>query len=226
MKPRETRAGWGRPLPLEAQGVSPLTLNRLSLYLRCLQDLSGQGVERVSSTELADRYQLSASQIRKDLAQFGEFGIRGVGYEIDHLRERLRTLLGLDRQRGVVIVGVGSLGTALARFPGFNEDGYRVVGLIDADPAKVGRRLADLRIEPPERLAGLVRDTGASIGVLAVPTAAAQASYEALAAAGVRAVLNFVPTQLRATRGVRVKTVDLRIGLEELGFFLAQSRAR
>jgi redox-sensing transcriptional repressor len=206
--------------------VSPLTLNRLSLYLRCLQDLATQGVERVSSTELADRYQLSASQIRKDLAQFGEFGIRGVGYEIDHLRERLRTLLGLDRQHGVVILGVGSLGTALARFPGFNQDGYRVVGLVDADPAKVGHRLGELRIEPPSRLTALVRETGATIGVLAVPTATAQASYEALAAAGVRAVLNFVPTQLRVTRGVRVKTVDLRIGLEELGFFLAQARAR
>jgi redox-sensing transcriptional repressor len=206
--------------------VSPLTLNRLSLYLRCLQELAALGVERISSTELADRYQLSASQIRKDLAQFGEFGIRGVGYEIDHLRERLRTLLGLDRQHGVVILGVGSLGTALARFPGFNEDGYRVVGLVDSDPAKAGQRLGELRIEPPSRLAALVRQTGATIGVLAVPTATAQASYEALAAAGVRAVLNFVPTQLRVTRGVRVKTVDLRIGLEELGFFLAQSRTR
>jgi redox-sensing transcriptional repressor len=183
-------------------------------------------VERISSTDLADRYQLSASQIRKDLAQFGEFGIRGVGYEIDHLRERLRTLLGLDRQHGVVILGVGSLGTALARFPGFNEDGYRVVGLVDSDPGKIGQQLGDLRIEPPGRLAALVRETGATIGVLAVPKATAQASYEALAAAGVRAVLNFVPTQLRAGRAVRVKTVDLRIGLEELGFYLAQSRAR
>ncbi|HXT20719.1 MAG TPA: redox-sensing transcriptional repressor Rex, partial [Thermoanaerobaculia bacterium] len=204
--------------------VSPLTLNRLSLYLRCLQDLHGQGVERVSSKELAERYQLSASQIRKDLAQFGEFGIRGVGYEIEHLRERLRALLGLDRQHGLVILGVGSLGTALARFAGFNQDGYRVVGLVDADAAKVGRRLGELRVDPPERLAALVRETGATIGVLAVPAAAAQAAYNALAAGGVRAVLNFAPTQIRARRGVRLKTVDLRVDLEELGFFLARER--
>jgi redox-sensing transcriptional repressor len=202
--------------------VSPLTLNRLSIYLRCLQELEGAGVERVSSTELAERYQLSASQIRKDLAQFGEFGIRGVGYEVGQLRERLRQLLGLERAHGLVIVGVGSLGTALAGFPGFNGDGFRVVGLVDADPAKVGRSLGRLRIRALVDLAEVVHETHATIGVIAVPSTAAQPSYDALVAAGVRAVLNFAPTQLRLQRGVRVKTVDLRIGLEELGFFLAQ----
>jgi redox-sensing transcriptional repressor len=205
-------------------GVSPLTLNRLSLYLRCLQELAVQGVARVSSTELADRYQLSASQIRKDLAQFGEFGIRGVGYEVGHLTSRLRELLGLDRERGVVIVGVGSLGTALARFPGFNCDGYRVVGLADADPRMTGRRVSGLVIEPMSRLPALVRATGASLGVVAVPSAAAQEAYDALAAAGVGAVLNFAPTQIRALPAVPIKTVDLRIDLEELGFLLTQRR--
>jgi len=203
--------------------TSPLTLNRLSLYLRCLQDLASQGVERVSSKELAERYQLSASQIRKDLAQFGEFGIRGVGYEIEHLRDRLRALLGLDRRHGLVILGVGSVGTALARFAGFNQDGYRVVGLVDSDPAKVGRRLGTLRVEPVARLTAVVRETGATIGVLAVPAAAAQSSYDALVSAGIGAVLNFAPTQIRESRGVRIKTVDLRVDLEELGFYLAQA---
>ena len=202
--------------------VSPLTLNRLSLYLRCLQELRAQGLERVSSTELADHYQLSASQIRKDLAQFGEFGIRGVGYEIEHLIARLRTLLGLDRERGLVIVGVGSLGTALARFPGFNQEGYRVVGLVDADPRLEGRKVGGLVVQPMSSLRTLVRDTGAALGVMAVPSGAAQQVYEALAAAGVGAVLNFAPTQIHATPEVPVKTVDLRIDLEELGFLLAE----
>jgi redox-sensing transcriptional repressor len=203
-------------------GVSPLTLNRLSLYLRCLQELAGEGVPRVSSTELAERYGLSASQIRKDLAQFGEFGIRGVGYEVDHLRARLRKLLGLDRERGLVIVGVGSLGTALARFPGFNQDGYRVVGLADSDPHLAGRKVDGLVVEPMAGLAELVRRTGASLGVLAVPSGAAQGAYDALAATGVGAVLNFAPVQIRTRPGVPVKTVDLRIHLEELGFLLNQ----
>ena len=204
--------------------VSPLTLNRLSLYLRCLQELETSGVERVSSTELADRYQLSASQIRKDLAQFGEFGIRGVGYEVRQLRDRLRSLLGLQRTTGVVIVGVGSLGSALAAYPGFNADGFRVVGLVDSDPAKVGRRFGELRVRPASELAEVVRETKATMGVLTVPSPAAQSSYDALAAAGIRAVLNFAPTQLKLARGVRVKTVDLRIGLEELGFYLARPK--
>jgi redox-sensing transcriptional repressor len=201
--------------------VSPLTLNRLSLYLRCLQELQRAGVERVSSTELAERYQLSASQIRKDLAQFGEFGIRGVGYEVQQLRDRLRALLGLERTHHLLIVGVGRLGTALAAYPGFNGDGFRVVGLVDADPAKVGKQIGSLAVRPIAELATLVRETRATMGVLTVPSSAAQASYDALADAGIRAVLNFAPTQLRLRSGVRVKTVDLRIGLEELGFFLA-----
>jgi len=206
-----------------AEEVSPLTLNRLSFYLRSLRHLQEQGIKRVSSQELAQRYHLSATQIRKDLAQFGEFGIRGVGYEVRHLRERLRHLLGLERTQNLVIVGVGRLGTALAAYPGFNSDGFRVVGLVDSDPAKIDRRIGGLRVRPTAELADVVRDGNAIMGVLTVPTAAAQASYDALAAAGVRAVLNFAPTQLRTTRGVRVKTVDLRIGLEELGFFLARA---
>jgi redox-sensing transcriptional repressor len=204
--------------------VSPLTLNRLSLYLRCLRDLALHGVARVSSTELAERYHLSASQIRKDLAQFGEFGIRGVGYEVDRLTARLRTLLGLDAERGIVLVGVGSLGTALARFPGFNCDGYRIVGLVDADPRVVGRRVAGLVVEPLAELPALVRRTGATLGVLAVPAGAAQEAYDALAASGVGAVLNFAPTQIRTLPEVPAKTVDLRIDLEELGFVLTQRR--
>jgi redox-sensing transcriptional repressor len=203
-------------------GVSPLTLNRLSLYLRCLQELGAEGVARVSSTELADRYGLSASQIRKDLAQFGEFGIRGVGYEVPQLRSRLRSLLGLDRERGLVIVGVGSLGTALVRFPGFNRDGYSVVGLADSDPRLVGRKVDGKAVEPVAALGALVRRTGATLGVLAVPSGAAQGAYEALAAAGIGAVLNFAPTQIRALPGVPVKTVDLRIYLEELGFLMGR----
>ena len=209
---------------MKSEAVSPLTLNRLSLYLRCLQQLHGEGVERVSSKELAERYQLSASQIRKDLAQFGEFGIRGVGYEVRHLRERLRHLLGLERTQNLVIVGVGRLGTALAAYPGFNSDGFRVVGLVDSDPAKIDRRIGGLRVRPTAELADVVRDGNAIMGVLTVPTAAAQASYDALVAAGVRAVLNFAPTQIRTSRGVRLKTVDLRVDLEELGFFLARER--
>lgn len=209
-----------------AESVSPLTLNRLSVYLRCLRDLQGQGVKRISSQELAERYLLSATQIRKDLAQFGEFGIRGVGYDVDQLAAHLTGLFGLDRDHPLVIVGMGNLGSALARFLGFNQGPFRVVAGVDSDPAKVGRRIAGLTIRPSDELAAVVAETGAVIGVLAVPAPAAQPSYDDLVRAGVQAVLSFSPVQIQQRPGVPVKGVDLRIHLEELAFALRTTRGQ
>lgn len=200
--------------------VSSLTLHRLSVYLRSLQRLREEGVAQVSSQELANRFHLSPTQIRKDLAQFGEFGIRGVGYRVDHLEERLRSLLGLDVCRSMVLVGVGNLGRALLRHPGFNSSSFRLVGAVDADPKKIGRRVGGLTVEPPNALSRLVERSGAEIGILAVPADAAPANAEALVAAGVRAILNFAPARLPERPGVRTLHVDLRISLEELGYYL------
>lgn len=203
-----------------SEEVSPLTLNRLSFYLRCLRHLQELGIKRVSSQELAQRYHLSATQIRKDLAQFGEFGIRGVGYEVDELAAHLNTLLGLDSEHRLVIVGMGNLGTALAQYLGFNYGAFRVVAGVDTDPAKVGREIAGFKIRPTSELADVVRESGAEIGVLAVPAEAAQENYEALAASGIKAVLNFAPVRVKRIEGALLKNVDLRINLEELAFFL------
>ena len=207
-----------------AESVSPLTLNRLSVYLRCLRDLQGQRVRRISSQELAERYLLSATQIRKDLAQFGEFGIRGVGYDVDQLAAHLTAVLGLDRDHPLVIVGMGNLGSALARFLGFNQGPFRVVAGVDSDPAKVGRRIAGLTIRHSDELAPVVAETGAVIGVLTVPAPAAQACYDDLVGAGIRAVLSFAPVHVQQRPGVPVKGVDLRIHLEELAFALRGMR--
>jgi len=206
----------------DREGVSPLTLNRLSVYLRCLRQLQEDGVRRIASQELAERYLLSASQIRKDLAQFGEFGIRGVGYDVAELARRLSTLLGLDDDHPIVIVGMGNLGSALAHYLGFNHGAFRVVAGVDRDPAKVGRDMGAFTVRPVADLAVIVRETGAEIGVLAVPAAAAQENYDALAAAGVRAVLNFAPARVKEQPGVPLKHVDLRIQLEEVAFFLGR----
>lgn len=200
--------------------VSSLTLHRLSVYLRSLQRLREEGVAQVSSQELADRFHLSPTQIRKDLAQFGEFGIRGVGYRVDHLEERLRSLLGLDVCRNMVLVGVGNLGRALLRHPGFNSSSFRLVGAVDADPKKIGRRVGRLTVEEPEALPRLVERTVAEIGILAVPADAASANAGALVTAGIRAILNFAPARLPERPGVLTLNVDLRISLEELGYFL------
>jgi len=204
----------------ELEEVSPLTLNRLSFYLRCLRHLQELGVNRVSSQEMAQRYHLSATQIRKDLAQFGEFGIRGVGYDVDALADHLNSLLGLDRQHALVIVGMGNLGSALAQYLGFNYGAFRVVAGVDNDPKKIGRRVARLIVRSSLDLKQVVRDSGAEIGVLAVPAEAAQENYDALAEVGIKGVLNFAPVRVKRRPDVPLKNVDLRINLEELAFFL------
>jgi redox-sensing transcriptional repressor len=207
----------------DPQAVPPVTLNRLSIYLRCLRRLREQGVRRVASQALAKQFRLSATQIRKDLAQFGEFGIRGVGYDVDQLCGRLSALLGVDRQRAIVIVGMGNLGSALARHVGFNNDSFAVVGGFDNDDQKVGSVIGHLRVSHISELPEVAARTCAEIGVLTVPASAAQRNYDALTGAGVKAVLNFAPARLRLDPEVPTKNVDLSIDLEELGFLLCNN---
>lgn len=200
--------------------VSPLTLNRLSFYLRCLRRLQEEEVSRISSKNLAERFHLSATQIRKDLAQFGEFGIRGVGYEVEPLVQRLSELLGLDRLHRLVIVGMGNLGSALAQYLGFNSGAFRVVAGVDRDPDKVGRRVGDIVVEPADDLDRVIAENDVEIGVLCVPAASAQERYDALVEAGIKGVINFSPTRIRPVPEAPLKDVDLRINLEELAYFL------
>lgn len=199
--------------------ISPLTINRISVYLRSLRQLEAQGVARISSQQLARRFHLSSTQIRKDLALFGGFGVRGVGYDVARLAQQLTTLLHLDRIQRIVIVGMGNIGTALARFPAFNSGTFRVVAGFDTDPARIGREIGPVRILPMEDLETVVEATGARLAVLAVPAEAAVPVFRAIAATGIPSVLNFAPVTLPPVPGCRVKHVDLRIHLEELVFF-------
>lgn len=200
--------------------VSSLTLNRLSIYLRCLRRLRDEGLATVSSLDLADRFHLSASQIRKDLAQFGEFGTRGVGYDVSQLSDRLHVLLGLDRTHSILLIGAGNLGSALARFLSFDDRSFRVVAAIDNDPEKIGTNIGEVPVHGPEDLDQVVIETGAEIAVLAVPTEAAQEIYDRVIAAGIKAILNFAPVRLARDPEIPTKAVDLRIFLEELGYQL------
>jgi len=205
----------------EREAISELTTGRLSVYLRCLTFLESQGQKTVSSHELAERFHLNSAQIRKDLACFGEFGTRGVGYDVSRLKSNLVQTLGIDRTRNIVIVGAGNLGMALADYSGFNTNGFHIVALLDADPEKVGRNSrADIPVLPWDRRAELIRRNRIEIGIIAVPADSAQAVYEALADAGIQAVLNFAPVQIKMRDHVKVKSVDLRINLESLSFHL------
>jgi redox-sensing transcriptional repressor len=199
-----------------------MTIRRLSIYSRCLVQLEEDGVKTVSSHELAERFHLNSAQVRKDLAYFGEFGIRGIGYYVSNLRQELSRLLGLDREWRLALVGFGNLGSALFRYRGFARGGFRVAAIVDDDPAKAGRMVDGLPILPVEDLPRAVRQGGIQIGVVAVPAEAAQLVADRLVAAGVRAILNFAPARLKVPRDVRLQNVDLSIELENLSFHLAQ----
>ena len=201
--------------------ISELTTSRLSVYLRCLTYLESQGQKTVSSHELAEKFHLNSAQIRKDLACFGEFGTRGVGYDVSRLRAHLIETLGIDRTRNVLIVGAGNLGMALADYHGFNSNGFHLVAIVDTDPEKIGRSSrSGIPIMPWERLTDIVRRNHVDIGIVAVPAEGAQVVHDALADAGIHAILNFAPTQIKLRPDVKVRSVDLRINLESLSFHL------
>ncbi len=206
--------------------VSELTTGRLSVYLRCLEALEEAGVRTVSSRGLAERFNLNAALIRKDLAHFGEFGVRGVGYFVEDLRRQLRAILGLDRGLRVAILGAGNLGCALADYQGFRKDGFEIVAMFDVSPERVGQRSrSGLEIRHLAELDEVVRRSRVDIGVIAVPQAAAQEVAARAAAAGIRALLNFAPGALRVPAGVRVKDVDFGVSLGTLSFFLTHGEA-
>jgi redox-sensing transcriptional repressor len=203
------------------EAISELTTGRLPVYLRCLTYLESINHKTVSSHELAERFHLNSAQIRKDLACLGEFGTRGVGYDVSHLKQQLVHELGIDRTRNAVIVGAGNLGLALADYRGFGTNGFRIVALLDSDPEKFCRTSrSGVPVIDVSRMQEVVREQRVSIGVIAVTQESAQEVHDKLADAGVSAILNFAPAQLRLRSGVKVRSVDLRINLESLSFYL------
>jgi redox-sensing transcriptional repressor len=207
---------------MKTEKVSELTTNRLSIYLRCLNELTASGVETISSQAMADQFNLNSAQIRKDLAYFGEFGVRGVGYYVEDLRQHLMKILGLLEKRRAAIIGLGNLGMALANYQGFNHNGFEIVALFDDDPSKIGGKTrGGLEIQDTQNIGEIIRNESIEIVILAVPASAAERVLEEVTEAGVRAILNFAPIHLNPRPGVKVKNVDLTILLESLSYFLA-----
>jgi redox-sensing transcriptional repressor len=202
--------------------VSEMTIHRLSVYARCLRELQEDNVETVSSQELAERFHLNSAQVRKDLAYFGEFGVRGIGYYVTGLKSEVQRILGLDRAWPVVLVGFGNLGSALFHYKGFGTHGFKIAAIVDDDPTKTGRDVDGVPIIPSRDLAREVRTRGVQIAIVAVPADAAQTVADQLVAAGIRAILNFAPARIKVPRDIRLKNVDLSIELETLSFYLAK----
>jgi redox-sensing transcriptional repressor len=212
-----------KPRRSSAAVVSEFTPARLSVYLRCLDELEAGGVKAISSRALAERFHLNAAQIRKDLAYFGEFGVRGVGYQVAELKAHVRAILGLERPLRVGIIGAGNLGRALADYQGFRARGFRIIALYDNDPDRIGRESrGGVQIRHVDDFVRMARAGEIDAAMVAVPGTAAQSVVDMVGGSGVRAILNFSPGPLKVPRGVKLKNADPTVLLESLSFFLAR----
>jgi redox-sensing transcriptional repressor len=203
--------------------IPEATVARLAVYLRVLSALADGGRGTVSSGELASAAGVNPAGLRKDLSHLGPCGVRGVGYEVRTLRDRIARVLGVERSRACVLVGIGNLGAALADYAGFGSRGFEFVGLFDAAPARIGQRIGGHTVRSVDDLEAVVAETRATIGVITTPADVAQQVCDRLAAAGIRSILNFAPATLAAPAGVDVRQVDLSVELQVLAF-LGQQR--
>ncbi|HSW46121.1 MAG TPA: redox-sensing transcriptional repressor Rex [Phycisphaerae bacterium] len=215
----------GRPV---RDGRVPIqAVRRLSLYLRELEALVRKDRQTISSRELGDLLSLTDAQVRKDLAYFGQFGHPGVGYRVDELIARIRSILGTDRTWRAVLVGAGHLGTALLSYRGFFIKGFQIVAAFDSDPAKIGRVVGvppGLEILPLDRIESTISEKAAEMAILCVPSEVAQDLADRLVAAGIRGILNFAPQMINVTEDVSVGSVDLAQRLEQLAFHISANR--
>ncbi len=218
-KNRKTPGGAGSP-------ISDAVVRRLSYYLRELERLVEQGRETISSVELARPLALTDSQVRKDLACFGQFGLRGRGYRCRELAAAIRTILGTERDWPVAVVGLGNLGRALLGYRGFAEHGFPIVAGFDVDPQRLIPPVPGVVLKPISELDVVVRQLGIRLAILAVPAAAAQDVAEKLIRAGISGILNFAPIALSLPRQVRLVRVDLAMELEQLSHALARQNRR
>jgi redox-sensing transcriptional repressor len=203
--------------------ISESSVRRLSHYYRVLEEVYAEGERMISSHLLAEREGITSAQVRKDLSYFGSFGRRGLGYNVAHLRDEIRTILGLDRRWRVAIVGVGNIGSALLSYRGFAEQGFDVVALFDRDESRIGQRVGPLTVQDVAAMPS-AGGGGFEIGVIATPLKAAQEVVDSLVAAGVRGILNFAPRKLFVPSHVFLRTVDMTMEFESLSFALTQAQ--
>ena len=200
--------------------IADSTVRRLSAYLRFLEDFEGRGLTTISSEELAKRGGTTSAQVRKDLSFFGSFGKRGLGYSVPELAGRLREILGLCREWKIVIIGAGKIGAALAQYRGFRQRGFSILAAYDNNADKIGRKLEGILVRDINELERDIQRQQPDIAVLTVPSEEAQGVVDLVVRAGIKAILNFAPTQLQSPSDVTVKTVNMAMELEGLSFAL------
>jgi redox-sensing transcriptional repressor len=199
--------------------IPEATVARLPVYLRSLAEVADAKTSTISSERLAEMAGVNAAKVRKDLSYLGSYGTRGVGYDVEFLLYQISRELGLTKDWPVVIVGLGNLGHALANYKGFQERGFQIVALVDADPARVGEEVAGVTVRHVDELPAIASLLDPAIGVIATPASVAQTVADQLVEAGVTAILNFAPAVLTVPSHVSLRKVDLSIELQILSFY-------
>lgn len=202
------------------ENIPDVIVSRIPVYLRALQRMADHGLTSTSSLELGEKVRISAAQIRKDLSQFGEFGKQGRGYNIPFLMDRLRQILKVDRIWDVAVVGMGDMGHAIVRYPGFSNRGFRVAMCFDSDPAKIGMLVGDFAIRDAKNMQADIKEAGIRMAMITVPASAAQEVTDKLVEVGVCGFLNYAPISLHVPDGIKVQHIDPAINLQRMTYYI------
>ncbi|WP_298594399.1 redox-sensing transcriptional repressor Rex [uncultured Mitsuokella sp.] len=206
----------------EQSNISKATIDRLPLYFRTLRMVQDEGLDIISSEELGRRLGITPEQIRKDLASFGQFGKKGVGYYVNELKRNVGTILGLDNHWNIAVIGIGHLGAALANYQNFVSLGFNLVALFDQDPTVIGSTVNHVKVEDVRNLQKIVASRHIHIGIIAVPAAFAQEVADTLVKAGIKGIWNFAPIKMKVPETMHIVNEDLSIGLSSLSYHITR----
>lgn len=210
---------------MKKKNIPSITINRLSIYHRCLEKISETEKEKelkvISSFKIAEMTGINSAQIRKDLAYFGEFGKRGIGYPVIDLGKELKKILGLDKKWPVIIAGAGNLGKALVKYKGFQKRGFIIKGIFDNNSSKIGKRLGHIFIYNIKEIKKFIQTENISIGIIVVQADSAQEVANKMVAGGIKAILNFAPVHIVLPSEIKIHNVDLSIEFEGLTYYLS-----
>lgn len=209
---------------MKSDKISEAVVRRLPVYLRFLNDLHKREIATVSSQELGQKLDLNPAQIRKDLAYFGDFGRKGIGYDVPYLIEKIRHILKLDQPLNVALVGAGNLGQALSNYNAFLKDTMKITAVFDSYQPKVGQKINSLTVQPMEELGSTIREQGIRIGIITVPEVEAQNVADILVDSGIEAILNFAPVILKTPSNIRIHAADFTTDLQSLAYYLQDTR--
>lgn len=205
---------------MDQKPIPDIVVGRLPLYLRSLQRMVSEGQSVTSSQELGERLGISAAQIRKDLSQFGEFGKQGTGYAVDYLLDQLRKILKVDRVWDIAVVGAGDIGSAVARYQGFTNRGFRVAMLFDNNPQIIGTQVGSFTVQDTASIVDAILEAGIIVAMIAVPASQAQSVVDELVKAGIKAILNYAPLSLNVPDGIYVQHTDPVTHLQRMTYYL------